>query len=255
MDLSLKGKTALVTGGSRGIGFAIAKILAAEGCALVLVARSATNLKLAKTRIRAEFDVPVALEVADLGVALEVDRVARVHCNVDILCNNAGAIPQGTVNGIDEAGWRSAWDLKVFGYIAFTRRIYPAMCERGSGVILNIIGTAGERPTASYVVGSMGTASLMAMTKALGAESPAHGVRVVGVNPYFTETDRQIVRWEARAKEKLGDPSRWRELTTDCPFGRLATAEEVADVAVFLMSERASYVSGTIVTVDGGASV
>ncbi len=255
MDLGLKGKTALVTGGSRGIGFAIAKGLAAEGCGLVLAARSSAGLEQARAIIQAESPVPVRLEPADLGEPAVVARVAHAHRDVDILCNNAGAIPQGTITAIDDADWRAAWELKVFGFLSFTRVIYPVMCERRRGVILNIIGTAGERPTANYVVGSTANAGLMAFTRALGAEGPAQGVRVVGVNPYFTETDRQITRWQARAQEEFGSAERWRELTTGCPFGRLATPEEIADVAVFLVSERASYVSGTIVTVDGGANV
>src|SRR6185503_18062815 len=132
--------------------------------------------------------------------------------------------------------------------------IYAAMCERRSGVIVNVIGIAGERPMAGYIAGSMANAALMAMTHALGAESPDHGVRVVAVNPGSTETDRQVVRWRARAEKELGSAERWRELTKGFPFGRLATVDEVANMIVFLCSELSSYTTGTVVTVDGGAS-
>jgi NAD(P)-dependent dehydrogenase (short-subunit alcohol dehydrogenase family) len=217
MDLGLDGRTALVTGGSRGIGFGIAQTLAAEGCHLHLASRSASDLDKARERITEAHDVDVTCHALDLSSSENVRALARACRDVDILVNNAGAIPQGSVTGIDEETWRRAWDLKVFGFVNLTREIYPAMCERRSGVIVNVIGTAGERPAGSYIAGSMGNASLMAMTRALGAESAQHGVRVVGVNPGATETDRQVVRWRARAEKELGTAERWRELTTGFP--------------------------------------
>ena len=121
-------------------------------------------------------------------------------------------------------------------------------------MILNIIGVAGARPTANYIAGSMGNAALMAMTHALGADSPQSGVRVVAINPGAIETDRQVVRWRARAEKELGSADRWRELTTGFPFGRLGTVDEVANMAVFLCSDLSSYTTGTVITIDGGAS-
>jgi NAD(P)-dependent dehydrogenase (short-subunit alcohol dehydrogenase family) len=100
----------------------------------------------------------------------------------------------------------------------------------------------------------MANAALITMTRAVGAESIRHGVRVVGVSPGYVETDRQIVRWKARAREQLGDENRWRELTTVYPLGRLGTVDEVANTVVFLASERSSYTSGTVVTIDAGFS-
>jgi 3-oxoacyl-[acyl-carrier protein] reductase len=254
MDLGLEGRTALVTGASRGIGFGVAQALAAEGCHLHLVSRSAPDLEKAKERITQVHEVDVTCHMLDLSSGENVRTLARACSDVDIVVNNAGAIPHGSVTDVDEETWRRAWDLKVFGFVNLTREIYPAMCERRSGVIVNVIGTAGERPAGSYIAGSMGNASLMAMTRALGAESVQHGVRVVGVNPGGTETDRQIVRWRARAEKEFGKPERWRELTTGFPFGRLATVDEVANMIVFLCSDRSSYTTGTIITIDGGAS-
>ena len=254
MDLGLKGRTALVTGGSRGLGYGTAQVLAAEGCHLHLAARSAADLETARRRITDVHDVNVTCHALDLGSSDNATKLARACADVDILVNNAGAIPQGTVSAVDEKIWRQAWDLKVFGFINLTREIYPAMCERRRGVIVNVIGTAGERPVANYIAGSMGNASLMALTRALGAESPDYGVRVVGVNTGGTETDRQVVRWRARAEKELGSAERWRELTTGFPFGRLATVAEVANMIVFLCSDLSSYTTGTVITVDGGAS-
>src|SRR4051812_12243572 len=129
------------------------------------------------------------------------------------------------------------------------------MCERKAGVIVNIIGLAGERHTAQYIAGTMGNASLMAMSRALGGESVDYGVRVIGINPGAIESDRQVVRLKARAKKELGDENRWRDLTTGFPFGRLGTVAEIADTVAFLCSERAGYTTGTVITIDGGNSV
>jgi hypothetical protein len=198
--------------------------------------------------------VDVTCHAFDLASSENVRSLARACIDVDILVNNAGAIPQGTISSLDEETWRRAWDLKVFGFVNLTREIYPAMCGRRSGVIVNVIGTAGERPYPSYIAGSMGNASLIAMTRALGADSPKHGVRVVGVNPGGTETDRQVARWRARAEQEFGTAEHWRELTKGFPFGRLATVDEVVNMVVFLCSVRSSYTTGTVVTIDGGAS-
>lgn len=254
MDLKLAGRTALITGGSRGIGLGIAQSLAAEGCHLHLTSRNAADLDAARGKIIGAHKVNVTCHALDLGVSENAKKLGQACRNVDILVNNAGAIPQGTLSGLDEAKWRESWDLKVFGYINLSRDIYTAMCERKRGVIINVIGGAGERPTAGYIAGSMANASLMAFSRALGAESPNHGVRVVGLNPSATATDRGVTRWRNLAQKDLGDPERWRELTKGFPFGRPATVEEVADVVAFLCSDRASYISGTIIAVDGGAA-
>ncbi|MGE0557978.1 MAG: short-chain dehydrogenase/reductase [Burkholderiales bacterium] len=254
MDLQLKGKRALITGASRGIGFGVAKLLAEEGCHVHLAARSATDLEAAKAAIARDSKVEVHCHPADLGVAANAVALARECRDVDILVNNAGAIPQGTLATLDDARWRQSWDLKVWGFIDITREIYARMCEKRSGAIVNVIGGAGERPVASYIAGSMGNAALMAMSRALGAESPDYNVRVVGLNPGGTATDRAVVRLRERAAKELGDAERWPELTKKSPFGRLGTVDEVAAMVVFLCSGRASYITGTIVTVDGGAS-
>jgi NAD(P)-dependent dehydrogenase (short-subunit alcohol dehydrogenase family) len=254
MDLQLKERTALITGGSRGIGFGAAQVFAAEGCNLHLAARSAADLDAARSKILAAHPVSVTCHAIDLSVTENAAKLARDCGALDILVNNAGAIPQGTITGLDDKAWRAGWELKVFGFINLTREVYRAMCERKSGVIVNVIGSAGERPSAGYIAGSMGNAALMTMSRALGADSPKHGVRVVAVNPGATATDRGVERWRNDAKQKLGDPERWQELTKGMPFGRPASVEELANVIVFMASPRASYVSGTVVSVNGGAS-
>jgi NAD(P)-dependent dehydrogenase (short-subunit alcohol dehydrogenase family) len=254
MDLHLKGKTALVTGGSRGIGFGVAEGLAAEGCNVHIASRSAPDLEAARAKIAAAHDVKVVTHAIDLSVAENAVKLARDCGDVDILINNAGAIPQGNITDFDDKSWRSGWELKLHGYINLTREIYRRMVERKSGVIINVIGGAGERPSAGYIAGSIANSGLITMSRALGAESPKHGVRVMGLNPTATATDRGVERWRNQAKEQFGDPDRWKELTKGFPFGRPCSVEEVANVVVFLASDRASYMSGSLVSVDGGAA-
>ena len=254
MDLQLKGKTALITGGSRGIGFGVAQVLAAEGCNLHLASRNEADLEAARSKIAGAHPVKITCHALDLGVPENTVKLARDCGDLDILINNAGAIPQGTITDFDNASFRSGWELKMFGYINLTREVYRGMTQRKRGVIINVIGGAGERPTAGYIAGSIANSGLMTLSRALGADSPKHGVRVLGLNPSATATDRGVERWKNQAKKDLGDPERWPELTKGFPFGRPATVEEVANVVVFLASERASYMSGTVVSVDGGAA-
>ena len=252
MDLNLHGKTALVTGASKGIGLAVAKALAAEGCNLHLVARGRETLEAAREAIRKRHQVAVALHPLDLSRSESVGQLAESCRDVDILINNAGAIPGGTIDMIDEARWRAAWDLKVFGYINLTREFLALMAKRGRGVIVNVVGLAGEKMDAGYVAGSAGNAALIAFTKAVGSTSLDKGVRVLGCNPGPVETDRIVTLMKTRAEREFGDASRWQEYLKKLPLGRAAKAEEVADLVAFLASERAGYISGTVTNIDGG---
>ena len=194
------------------------------------------------------------MHALDLSTHENAVQLVKATGSVDILINNAGAIPKGSLTDLDDKPLREAWDLKLFGFMSVAREVYRDMRKHKRGVIINVAGTAGERPNPDYIAGSMANAALMTMSRALGSESVYHGVRVVAVNPGATETDRQVVRWKALAKEKFGDENRWRELTTGFPMGRLATLDEVGSTIVFLCSERSGYTSGCVVTIDGGAS-
>jgi NAD(P)-dependent dehydrogenase (short-subunit alcohol dehydrogenase family) len=252
MDLKLKGRSALVTGGSKGIGLSIAQFLAAEGCSLTLVARSQADLVSARERLQKEHGVPVTVYAMDLAERGRAQELAAKCPNLDILVNNAGSTPRGTLLEVDDARFRAAFDLKVFGYISMCREFYRQMKARGRGVIINILGNGGEAPDAGYIAGAACNASLMAFTRALGGQSDRDGVRVVGVNPGPVATERLVGLMKTEAKRKFGDEARWQELGKGFPFGRAATVEEIAATVALLASDLSSYTTGTVVTLDGG---
>ena len=252
MDLHLTGKRALITGGSKGIGRASAVLLAEEGCDVVLVSRDPAQLDAAAALIRGRCQVRVETIPADLSRQEEVERVAAAAGDIDILVNNAGAIPAGDLMGVDNATLRAAWDLKVFGFISLTRALYPMLKTR-AGVIVNVIGAAGETFDPGYLAGVAGNAALMAFTKGLGKGAHKDGVRAMGINPGPVATDRLANRMRDRAAAELGDADRWMELCASMPYGRPATPEEIANAVAFLASPRSAYTNGTILTIHGGA--
>ena len=145
MELNLRGRTALITGASKGIGLASAEVLASEGVNVILVSRTRSDLDAAREKIAARWNVNVQVHAYDLSDSRNVDKLIAAHADIDILVNNAGAIPAGDLQQITEERWRAAWDLKVFGYINMCRGFYAQMKPRGRGVIVNVLGMAGEK--------------------------------------------------------------------------------------------------------------
>jgi NAD(P)-dependent dehydrogenase (short-subunit alcohol dehydrogenase family) len=253
MDLRLTGKTVLITGASQGIGAGLARAFAEEGCHIRLTARSRDKLEALKAGIERDgADVSVELFPVDLTETGAAERLAGAVGDVDILVNNAGTIPSGSLFDIDEAKWRAGWELKVFGYINLCRLYYPRMKASGGGVIVNNIGNGGEVSDPRYIAGGVGNASLMHFTRALGGSSLDDNIRVVGVNPGPVDTDRIYAMLRKRAKDLFGEEERYQELARTYPLGRPAHVREIADLILFLASERSGYTSGTIFTVDGG---
>lgn len=255
MDLKLQGKSVLVTGASKGIGLACAESFAREGAKVIITGRDEGRLSEAAEHLK---EVVVGADVAtfpgDLALGADRELMFAAHPAIDILVNNAGAIPGGSLFDVKLDRWLEVWQLKVFGYIHLTQLYLEAMKQRGDGVIVNIIGMAGQEPRWDYICGSAGNAALIALTRAAGAKSVDWNVRVFGINPSPTRTDRIESLLRAKAKDKTGDADSWRDGLTALPFGRLAEAAEIADLAVMLASAKASYLSGTVLDIDGGQS-
>ncbi|HAD38233.1 MAG TPA: short-chain dehydrogenase [Gammaproteobacteria bacterium] len=254
MDLNIRGRSAVITGASKGIGRAVAERFAAEGVNVHLVARTVTALDTAVDELKDKYGVDAGFSALDLSVSANVDQLfAKYVGTIDILVNNAGAIPGGGIDRVDEATWRQAWDLKVFGYINTCRLVYDRMRDAGHGVIINIIGAAGERPSPGYIAGAGGNASLMAITRGLGSHSLSDGIRVVAINPGLIRTERLVTILKAQAEASLGDENRWEELID--PVFAPGDPQHIADLAAFLASDLSGNTTGTVFTVDGGSSV
>ncbi|HIC73355.1 MAG TPA: SDR family NAD(P)-dependent oxidoreductase [Alphaproteobacteria bacterium] len=252
MDLNIRGRKAVITGASKGIGRAVADRLAAEGTDVHLVARTVATLEAAVSELKTDYGIKASFSALDLSESTNVDQLFADRSDpIDILVNNAGAIPGGSMDLVDEDTWREAWDLKVFGYINMCRLAYARMRDAGQGVIINIIGAAGERPSPGYIAGSGGNASLMAITRALGGRSLEDGIRVVAINPGLIKTERLVTILKTQALERFGDEARWEELID--PAFPPGNPQHIADLVAFLASDLSGNTTGTVLTVDGGS--
>ena len=254
MELDLQNRRVLVTGGSQGIGLAVARGFLAEGAKVAIVARDEKRLARAAAELSQIPGAEVRARSLDLAQSGAAQALADEFFDTDILVNNAGAIPTGDIFAVDEARWRAAWELKVFGYINMCRAFYPLMRGWKSGVIINVLGVAAINHDSEYICGVAGNAALEAFTQSLGSVSARDGVRVLGVHPGATATERLVGLMKKKAQDRTGNAESWRELVKPLPFGRAAMPEEIGAAIAFLASEKSAYTSGTILTVDGGAS-
>ncbi len=255
MELGLSGKVAIVTGGSMGIGRATALALVAEGASVLACARGREALD--ETEALAVGHGPGRLvgAQADLtdGKAIEavVGRAMGEFGRVDLLVNNAGSARPGEFLELADQAWLDDWQLKFFGYVRMARAVLPPMEAAGGGVVVNVIGTGGLRPVAGYMIGGAANAALNHFTKALADEGAKRGVRVVGINPGPILTDR-LKRFFATFSPGAKTPEEaMRDMT---PLGRVGEPEEVANLILFLASERAAFIHGANITIDGGAN-
>lgn len=252
----LAGRTALVSGASNGIGKATALRLAADGARVVLVARTAEPLDAVATEIGAAGGSAVAVP-GDLataaGTAQAVADVARLAGPVDILVNVAGAAPGGTILEVDDAGWATAIDLKLLGYIRLTRALLPGMIERGWGRIVNVAGNAGRQPDGWLVTAGVVNAAVIALTRAVAGDVARHGVTVNCICPGPTDTRRWSGLRATYAKRNgLDEETATRDLLGLIPAGKIATAEEIAAAIGFFASPDAGHIVGQALVVDGG---
>lgn len=259
MNLGLDGKIALVTGGSRGIGRATAVALAAEGARVAIAARERAALAEAARMIEAKSGHRPLAVVCDCTRPDEVAAMVRTAVEglggVDILVNSIGAAKGGDFLDLTERDWEESLALKLLGQIRCCREVLPVMRKRGGGVIINVIGHRGKQPDGRALPAGVANAGLLNFTVGLAQEEARHGIRVVGVNPAPVETRRleYVFETEARLLGVSVEEARRRWLA-HVPLGRAATPEEIADVIVFLASARASFVTGTVVHADGGAT-
>jgi NAD(P)-dependent dehydrogenase (short-subunit alcohol dehydrogenase family) len=258
VDLGLKDRVALVTGGSKGIGRACARALAAEGCRLALCSRSQGALETVADELRAG-GTEVMTHAANLGQPDAAGGFAKAALGrfgrVDILVNNAGAIRGGDFLTTLPEEWASDWELKILGYVRMAQAVLPPMRERRWGRIVNVIGAAARNPTPTYMAGGIANAGLVNFTRALADLAAPDGILVTGVSPGATMTERWVRLAEQQARAQGKDAEAYRaEVERQQPLGRMTQPENIADLVVFLASERALAITGATITVDGGAS-
>lgn len=259
MDLHLRGKRALVTGASLGIGRAIAEELAREGCDIVLVARNAERLQRAANDIAGKTHAKIVAAPGDASRADNITQVvAAAHASlggIDILINNAGSTPEDGIERVDFERWQYSVSLKLFGYARFAKCVLPEMRARKWGRIVNIIGRSGHQPRAVYLAGGSINAGLLNLTMALAEECAKDNVLVTGINPGPIDTPRWHTLRQSAAQARNISPAEYdARAAASVALARLGRSEEVAGIVAFLCSERASYITGEIINVDGGGT-
>jgi NAD(P)-dependent dehydrogenase (short-subunit alcohol dehydrogenase family) len=257
MDLGLKGKVALVTGGSKGIGAAIALGLAREGARVAICARQPGPLERTAQEIARTTGAEVFPVAGDLTRPADVQRIVEATVarfgRIDILVNNAGAAPGGRILDLTEEEWQLALQLKFLGYVRCTKAVIPHMLRQGGGRIVNIVGNDGVKPLGFELSPSAANAADLAMTVALAEQYGRHNILVNAINPGPVATERWegLVAGIARI-QGISVEEAQRKVDRSIPLGRIARPEEVADVAVFVASERASFMNGACILLDGG---
>ena len=258
MDLGLKAKVAVITGGSIGIGLAVAKSFAAEGADIVITARNAERLEAARAEIADIGKTRVIALSGDVGtlegVAAVVAAVTREFGGADILVNNAGTGSNETIMDAPDEKWQYYWDLHVMAAMRLARGLVPSMRRRGGGVILNNASICAAQPLWYEPIYNVTKAALVMLSKGMANEFIKDGIRVNAINPGFVLTPDWIKTAKQLTADKGGD---WQGYIDDLakentPIGRFATPEEIADFFVFLCSSRASYSVGSTYFVDGG---
>ena len=257
MDLGLMGKVAIVTASSRGIGRAAAEMLAAEGARITMCARTTADVMTAAEQIRGRTGTDVLAVPADLTRAEDiqriVDRTVETYGTVNILVNNAGGPAPGAFDAVGEADWRAAFELTLLSVVRMTRAVLPVMRTGGGGVIINIQSTSVKVPLDNLILSNSIRSGVIGLAKSLSFELAKDGIRVNNVLPGAIMTDRQremLALQSARSGKSVEEIVRMRE--SAIPLGRFGDPEDLGNMIAFLASERARYVTGATVQVDGG---
>jgi NAD(P)-dependent dehydrogenase (short-subunit alcohol dehydrogenase family) len=254
MNLDLKDARVLITGGSKGIGLSCAKAFLAEGAHVAIVSRSEANL--ANARVQLGSVVTVAVDLVDAaGAAGMIDRVESELGAIEILVNSAGAARRTPPDELTPAAWRAGMDAKYFTYINVIDPLIKRMAARRRGVIVNIVGNGGKMASPIHLPGGAANAALMLATVGLASAYAAKGIRVIAINPGLTNTTRVQEGLQADAKlNGVSEAEALRRMIDRIPMGRAAEPEEVAAMAVFAASPRASYLTGAVISMDGVSS-
>jgi NAD(P)-dependent dehydrogenase (short-subunit alcohol dehydrogenase family) len=254
MDLGLKDKRVLITGGSKGIGFACAKAFIAEGARVALVSRSQVNLDKAKKALAQAYVIAADLTDAAAAGAM-VEKVEKEFGPIDVLVNSAGAAKRTDADDLTPAAWRAGMDAKYFSYINVIDPLIKRMGKRGKGAVINIIGSGGKVASPTHLAGGAANAALLLATAGLAFAYASKGVRVVGVSPGVTRTERVAEGLKAEAKRaNVSEEQAYKQMIARLPMGRPAEPEEIADIVVFAASERGRYLTGANISTDGAAS-
>lgn len=251
MELGLRGKHVLITGGSKGIGLACARVFLAEGAKVTVTSRSQQNLDQARAVIGDVLTIAADLADAAAAARVVVDCEALVG-PIEVLVNCAGAARRRPPDELDPGAYRMAMEAKYLPYVNTMDPVVKRMAARGHGVIVNVIGNGGKVASPIHLAGGAANAALMLVTTGLAAAYARRGVRVVGVNPALTNTERVADGLRADATLLgISEDEALRRSQDRIGMGRMAEPEEIAHVVAFLASDKASYVSGTTVTMDG----
>lgn len=254
MELGLKDKKVLITGGSKGIGLACAKAFIAEGAKVALVSRSEENLRKAKESLTTVYTIPADLTDAAAAAAM-VDKVEKEFGPIDVLVSSAGAAKRTDADDLTPAAWRAGMDAKYFSYINVIDPLIKRMGKRGKGAVINIIGSGGKVASPTHLAGGAANAALLLATAGLAFAYASKGVRVVGVSPGVTRTERVAEGLKAEAKRaNVSEEQAYKQMIARLPIGRPAEPEEIADIVVFAASERGRYLTGANISTDGAAS-
>jgi 3-oxoacyl-[acyl-carrier protein] reductase len=253
MDLLLKDRAAIVGGASQGIGYGIARLLAAEGARVAITARHETGLAHAAERIGQETGAKVLTIPADCRRAEDCERVIErattAFGGLDILVNNDGAPPLGDIASFDDAAWQKAVEQNLMYVVRMARGALPHMKARGGGAIINITAISAIQPVAKFALSVATWGAVIGFAKTLSIEAALFGVRVNTICPGYIETSRLEKVFAAGGE----DPNVMRrKLESEVPLGRIGTVDDVANLVALLASPRGSYITGTTIQVDGG---